>query len=78
MLPRRPDFGGSEIVKHFDQHVEHLRLKRAGKIHPWVFFRMVAKGHGGEQHPKPIKSFGKAWKRACLAAWSLARFSHAL
>jgi integrase len=50
------------------QHAEHHRLKQAGQIEPWVFFRMVAQGRGGTLHPKPIRRFDKAWKAACTAA----------
>ena len=43
------------------QHAEHLRLKKAGEIEPWVFFRMVADTRGGQKHPQPIRSLRKAW-----------------
>lgn len=42
------------------QHAEHERLKKAGQIAPWIFWRMVAKGRGGEKSPTPITSFNKA------------------
>ena len=58
------------------QHAEHLRLKRAGQIVPWVFVRMSAKGRGGEQHAKPIRTFGKAWQTACVAAGCPGRIPH--
>ncbi len=58
------------------QHVEHVRLKQAGQIEPWVFFRMVAKGRGGVLQPKPIRSFNKAWKVACTAAGCPGRIPH--
>ena len=58
------------------QHAEHLRLKQVGHIVPWVLFRMVARGRGGECHPKPIRTFGKAWKAACVAAGCPARIPH--
>ena len=58
------------------QYAEHLRLKKTGQIVPWVFFRMVARGRGGETHPKPIRTFGKAWKAACVAAGCPARIPH--
>jgi hypothetical protein len=41
------------------RHAEHERLKRKGKVVPWVFFRMVALGRGGPLRPKPIKSIAK-------------------
>jgi hypothetical protein len=49
------------------QNVEHERLKKAGQVEPWVFFRMVAEGRRGPKKPQPIKAFDKAWKAACLA-----------
>ena len=58
------------------QHAEHLRLKQAGKVIPWVFFRMIARGRGGEKDTKPIRTFGKAWKTACVAAGYPARIPH--
>jgi integrase len=58
------------------QHAEHLLLKKAGKIEPWVFFRMVAKGRGGELQPKQIRRFDKAWKVACVAAGCPGRIPH--
>ena len=60
------------------QHAEHQRLKREGRIVPQVFFRLVAKGRGGELEPKPIRSFGKAWKVACRAAGCPGRIPHDL
>ena len=39
---------------------EHNRLKRAGAIFPFVFYRMVAEGRGGDKHPEPIRTFAKA------------------
>ncbi|HEX5474976.1 MAG TPA: hypothetical protein VFX12_09975 [Vicinamibacterales bacterium] len=50
------------------QHAEHARLEMAGHIEPWVFFRMVADGRGGEKRPQPILSFAKAWQVASRAA----------
>ena len=55
-----------------------MRLKKAGQIVPWVFFRMVADGRGGEKHPKPIRAFNKAWKAACIAAGCPGRIPHDL
>lgn len=60
------------------QHVEHDRLKKAGHIVPYVFFREVAEGRGGEKKPVPISSFGKAWKSACRAAGCPGRLPHDL
>ena len=45
-----------------DQHAEHVKLRKAGTVEPWVFFRMVADKRGGEKHPRPIRAFAKAWK----------------
>jgi integrase len=59
-----------------DQHAEHLRLKKAGHIVPYVFFREVAEGRGGEKKPQPIISFGKAWKKACREAGCPGRIPH--
>ena len=39
---------------------------------------MVARGRGGEQAPKPIRSIGKAWKRACRLAGCPGRIPHDL
>jgi integrase len=60
------------------QHAEHLRLKRDGRIVPHVFFRLVARGRGGEKEPRRITSFGKAWKSACRAAGCPGRIPHDL
>lgn len=60
------------------QHAKHLRLKQAGQIEPWVFFRMVAEERGGEKKPKPIQSFKKAWRLACNAAGVPGRHLHDL
>ena len=60
------------------QHAEHLRLKQAGVIVPWVFYRMVAEGRGGEKKPQPIVRFNKAWKAACLKAGCPGRIPHDL
>jgi len=49
-----------------------------GRIVPWVCFRLVAKGRGGEKHPRQIRSVGKAWKAACLAAGFPGRIPHDL
>lgn len=60
------------------RHAEHLALKKAGQICPWVFFRMVADSRGGQKHPKPILAFTKAWKVACLNAGCPGRIPHDL
>ncbi len=60
------------------QHAEHLRLKKAGHIFPFVFFREVAEGRGGKLKPAPIVSFTKAWKSACRAAGCPGRLPHDL
>jgi integrase len=60
------------------QHVEHKKLKQAGTIEPWVFWRMVAEGRGGPKTPQPIIAFGKAWKNACKAAGCPGRIPHDL
>jgi integrase len=56
----------------------HLRLKQAGQIVPWVFFRMVAERRGGLKHPRQIRAFTKAWKAACIAAGCPGRIPHDL
>jgi integrase len=61
-----------------EQYAEHVRLKKAGQIVPWVFFRMVAKGRGGEKEPRPICAFGKAWDTACADAGCPGRIPHDL
>ena len=39
---------------------------------------MVAKNRGGDKLPRPIRSFNKAWKAACLAAGCPGRIPHDL
>lgn len=51
-------------------------LKKAGHLVPWVFFRMVAEGRGGEIKPRPIKSLNKAWAAACTSAGHPGRIPH--
>ena len=41
------------------QHAAHDRLKKAGQVEPWVFFRMVADGRRGPKKPQPILAFNK-------------------
>jgi integrase len=60
------------------QYAEHLRLKQAGQIVPWVFFRLLAKSRGGATHPKRILSYNKAWKAACVAAGAPGRIPYDL
>jgi integrase len=58
------------------QHAEHERLKKRGKVVPWVFFRMVANGRRGPLRPLPIKSFNKAFSTACRKAGCPGRILH--
>lgn len=60
------------------QHAEHERLKKAGHICRFVFFREIADGRGGEKKPQPIVSLNKAWKAACRAAGCPGRIPHDL
>ena len=57
---------------------ERDRLKKAGEIYPYMFFRLVAERRGGKKHPKPIVAFNKAWKAACIAAGCPGRIPHDL
>jgi integrase len=55
------------------QDAERDRLKKAGTIEPWVFFRMVSKrgsrvARREEKKPRPIGNFRKIWMTACRAA----------
>jgi integrase len=61
-----------------DRHLEHERLKQAGQIEPWVFWRMVAEGRGGVKKPRPIVSINKSWKSACVLAGLPGRIPHDL
>ena len=58
------------------QHAAAEQAKKDGHLTPWVFFRMVATGRGGEKSPKPIRAFTKVWKRACIAAGCPGRIPH--
>jgi integrase len=60
------------------QLAEHNRLKKAGHICRYVFFREVAKGRRGDKSPRRITAFTKAWKAACLAAGCPGRIPHDL
>ncbi|HEX5071391.1 MAG TPA: tyrosine-type recombinase/integrase, partial [Vicinamibacterales bacterium] len=64
------------LLEH--QHAEHKALTKAGKVCPYVFFRMVAKGRGGEKSPRPILTLTKAWAAACRAAGCPGRIPHDL
>ena len=68
--------GLRELLKA--QQTEHERLKKAGHIVPFVFFREVAERRGGDKKPQPIVSFNKAWKNACRAAGYPGRIPHDL
>jgi integrase len=61
-----------------DQEAANARVKRQGHITPLVFFRMVAEGRGGEQKPRGITAFTKAWRKACVAAGCPGRIPHDL
>src|SRR5262245_48144771 len=54
------------------------RLKKAGHLCPFVFFREVAEGRGGDKKPGRIRSFTKTWKGACRAAGCPDRIPHDL
>lgn len=61
-----------------ERKAEHDALKKAGHIVPWVFWRMVAEGRGGEKKPRPIIAFAKAWRKACESAGLPGRIPHDL
>ena len=61
-----------------EQRNERDRLKKLGKICPYVFFRMVADKRGGEKSPRKILSLNKAWAKACIAAGCPGRIPHDL
>jgi len=58
------------------QHQAHQRLAKRGMMCPWIFFRMVADGRGGQPSPRPITRFTKAWTAACTAAGCPGRIPH--
>lgn len=63
------------------QHVEHERLKKAGQIEPWVFFRLTGRrgsrvARREAQKPRPIGNFRKTWMAACRAAGCPGRIPH--
>jgi integrase len=57
---------------------ERDRLKKAGHLCPYVFFREVADGRGGEKKPRRIRGFTKAWQSACRSAGCPGRIPHDL
>jgi integrase len=57
---------------------EHDRVKKAGHIVPWVFFREVAKGRGGDKNPQAIVSLNKPWQAGCRLAGCPGRIPHDL
>jgi integrase len=61
-----------------EQWAEHERLKKAGHICPFVFFREVAEGRGGPKKPQEIISLTKGWKTACRLAGCPGRIPHDL
>ena len=60
------------------QHAEHVRLKKAGHIFPFVFFRELADRRGGPKAPRQILKYAKAWKAATVAAACPGRIPHDL
>ncbi|NOT26099.1 MAG: site-specific integrase [Acidobacteria bacterium] len=60
------------------QRDERDRLKKLGKICPYVFFRMVADKRRGDKSPRKILSLNKAWANACIAAGCPGRIPHDL
>ncbi len=60
------------------REVEQDRLKKAGHVCPFVFFREVADERGGEKKPRRIVAFTKGWKRATIAAACPGRIPHDL
>lgn len=60
------------------QDAERRRLAQEGQIVPWVFTRLVAKGHGGPKVARRIKSITKAWTTATIAAGCPGRIPHDL
>jgi integrase len=60
------------------QQAAAVQAKKEGHLTPWVFFRMLATGRGGEKSPRPIRAFTKAWKVTCNAAGCPGRIPHDL
>ena len=75
---RQADNFGARPAVGDVRHAEHERLMKAGHIFPFVFFREVAEGRGGEKKPQRIVSFAKAWRSACRAAGCPGRLPHDL
>lgn len=61
-----------------EQLAEHERVKKAGHICPFVFFREVAEKRGGPKKPQQIVRFDKTWRAACVAAGCPGRIPHDL
>jgi integrase len=60
------------------QQTAHKKLKKAGKLCPRVFVRMVAKGRRGPKEPRPSLALTKAWRAACRDAGCPGRIPHDL
>ena len=60
------------------QQAAHDTLKKAGHVVPWVFWRLIAEGRGGDKKPRPILAFHKAWDAATEAAGCPGRIPHDL
>jgi integrase len=60
------------------RQAEQDRVKKGGHIVPWVFFREVADGRGGDKKPQAIISLNKAWQAACRLAGCPGRIPHDL
>jgi integrase len=60
------------------QQKAHDELKKSGHIVPYVFWRMVADGRGGEKKPQQIITLNKAFKAACRLAGCPGRIPHDL
>jgi integrase len=63
------------------QRDERDRLKKAGTIVPWVFWRLRGKrgsrtARRASQKPRPIGDFKKTWDAACRAAGCPGRYVH--
>jgi integrase len=57
------------------QLVDHERLKKAGTIVPWVFFRMKGPRKGPHELQR-IRNFRRAWLSACKGAGVPGRIPH--
>jgi integrase len=60
------------------QQAEREKLQKAGHLVPWVWWRMVADGRGGDKKPQPVVAFTKAWQAATKAAGCPGRIPHDL